>query len=541
MPKIVIDGEEIEAREGQSILQAASEHNIDIPHFCYHPRLKVAGNCRMCLVEIEKVPKLQVACGTPVREGMVVSTKNERVIKARRAVLEFLLLQHPLDCPICDQCGECTLQDYCFRYGPARSRYDFPKQRFARLDIGPDLVRDQNRCIRCTRCIRFLRDVAGSEEFCLSERGGHAEVGPYLEKPVNSPFSLNLVELCPVGALTSKHFRFQGRPWLLEQVRTLCPGCSRGCNVVAWHDGQRILRLTPAHNDEVNLEWLCNPGRLTIEREQDQLCLTRESPEDAVGEALRALGGIPGERVALLVSGRLSNEDLYAVAKLAREVLGTRWLATVPAESDERPFGPRGEPLPGWFIRADKAPNSRGAQEILAAGEHVEAAELAQAIKDGQLSALLAFAADPLEELAAYDLGEALGRLDLLLAADTHSNGFTEKARLVVPLCGPFDSEGSYTNEAGRVQRVRQVLEAAGQRRPAWQLAQQLATGLQADGWSFASAAQVTAELATRVAAFAGIDLDNLGDAGIIIDTSGEQDAAETGDSHAPMVTDDAH
>jgi len=541
MPKIVIDGEEIEAREGQSVLQAASEHGIDIPHFCYHPRLKVAGNCRMCLVEIEKVPKLQVACGTPVREGMVVSTSSERVIKARRAVLEFLLLQHPLDCPICDQCGECTLQDYCFRYGASRSRYNFPKQRFARLDIGPDLVRDQNRCLRCTRCIRFLRDVAGSEEFCLSERGGHAEVGPYLEKPVTSPFSMNLVEICPVGALTSKHFRFRGRPWLLQQVRTLCPGCSRGCNVIAWHDGRRILRLTPAVNEEVNREWLCNPGRLTIEREQDQLRLEEESPADAVGEAVRALGTIPGERVAVLVSGRLGNEDLYAVAKLAREVLGTRWLATVPVQSDERPFGPLDEPLPNWFIRADKTPNGRGAGEITTAGEHVEAAELARAIKAGEVSALLAFAANPLEELAAEELGEALGKLDLLLAAATHANGFTEMARLVLPLSGPFENEGSYTNEAGRVQRLRQVLPAAGDRRPAWQLAQQLAVGLGAPGWNFASAAQVMAELATKVDAFAGIASDDLGDGGVLLGATGEQAAVETGDSHARVDTDDAH
>ncbi|RME26083.1 MAG: NADH-quinone oxidoreductase subunit G, partial [Deltaproteobacteria bacterium] len=380
MPKIVIDGKEIEAREGQSVLEAAAEHGIEIPHFCFHPRLKVAGNCRMCLVELEKVPKLQIACGTKVAEGMVVHTRSERVMRARRAVMEFLLLQHPLDCPICDQCGECKLQDYCFTYGPEKSRYDFPRRRFERMNIGPDLVRDMNRCIRCTRCIRFLRDVAGDEAFCLSERGPKTEVGTYLEKPVMNDFSLNLAEVCPVGALTSRHFRFKGRPWLLEQVRTLCPGCSRGCNVVAWHDGSRILRLTPAANEHVNLEWLCNPGRLTIEREQDKLRLHAESPSDALAEAVRFLKKTDGSKVAVVVSGRLTNEDIYVIAKFARQVLGTRLIAAVETESDERPFGPSERPLQEWFIRADKQPNSRGAAEILSAGDHVSAEELAAAI-----------------------------------------------------------------------------------------------------------------------------------------------------------------
>jgi len=517
MPKLVIDGVEIEAREGQSVLQAALDHGIHIPHFCYHPRLKVAGNCRMCLVELEKVPKLQIACGTTVRDGMVVTTNSERVARARRGILEFLLINHPLDCPICDQAGECKLQDYVFEYGQASSRFREEKHTFPRQDIGPNLKRDQNRCMHCTRCIRFLRDVAGEEEFTLAERGGHTLVGPYLERAVESPFSLCLAEVCPVGALTSMPFRFKGRAWLMEQVRTLCPGCSRGCNAVAWVRKGQVLRLTPAQNEHVNLCWLCDAGRRTIEGIDSPDRIRRAGVDGAVADrdaaldrAAEKLAGLVregrGESIGVLLSARLTNEDNYALAKLAVEVLGTRNVGLLPAADDPRPFGPSEAPLLDWFIRKDKTPNYRGASDVLATVDG--AAGITAVIKaalSSELKALLIFGADPAGFLADLtDLAPSLKKLALVLAVDFRATKTTELARVVIPDSNPFEKDGTFTNEGGRVQRVRPACAAPEGVASAWRTARDLARRLGA-GWSFESAAEVFSEMSQRVDRCRGI------------------------------------
>jgi NADH-quinone oxidoreductase subunit G len=511
MPKITIDGVEIEAQEGQTILQVASENGIDIPHFCYHPQMKIAGNCRMCLVEIEKVPKLQISCGTQVRDGMVVNTKSEKVVKARRAIMEFLLINHPLDCPICDEAGECRLQDYCFEYGQAISRFAEEKHTFERLDVGPDITRNMNRCIHCTRCIRFLRDIAGIEEAGLSERGGHTAVGPYLEKSYQSPFSMNIVDACPCGALTSRHFRFKARSWLMKKTRSLCASCARGCNAYLWTYQGRVLRMTPAENDQVNQCWLCNAGRLSIERihaEDRILEPTRSSAlDEATGKIKTYLDNDQGDKIGLLISPRLTNEDNYLLCKLAREVIGTSWLAYVPGEPDDRPFGPMNRPLPEWFIRKDAAPNSQGAADMIASGDHTEDARtLINAVASGQIRVLLVFSEDP---IAAFSddpgVAESLENLDLLLVSASHRNLTSERAQMVLPEATFAEKDGSFTNEAGRVQLLSKALEPAGQSRSAWQTAQELAKLLKAK-WSYASAADIMREIVAGVPGYEDID-----------------------------------
>ncbi len=533
MPKLTIDGVELEAKDGQSVLECALEHGIEIPHFCFHPRLKVAGNCRMCLVEIEKAPKLQIACGTRATEGMVVRTDTEKVRRARRAVMEFLLIQHPLDCPICDECGECRLQDYCFRYGGARSRYRDEKRRFARLNVGPDIVRDMNRCIHCTRCIRFLRDTAGDEEFCLSERGAKAEVGTYLEHPIENPFSLNLAEVCPVGALTSRHFRFKGRSWLMQKVRTLCPGCSRGCNAWAWTNEGKLVRLTPAHNEAVNQCWLCNPGHLTIGQPYRKERLTSPRPQDALEQLIRRLcaaaGAGDGQTVGVAVSGDLANEEIYLVRKLAREVLGSKWLAGPAAVADPRPFAPSSKPLKEWFIRAESAPNARGLSDMLGSTERVELAELAKAAVEGKVKALLVFGDDPRLEEA---LAPAAGKLELLAVAGARESRLTRSAHLLLPLSLCYEKDGTFTNEAGLVQRLRRVIEPPAPARPAWQWAALLAAGLGAK-WNFDRLEQIADEIAAKVPGYAELDLETLSETGLL---TGAADSAGQGDTQDARV-----
>lgn len=524
MPKLTIDGVEIEARDGQTVLQTALEHGFHIPHLCFHPRLKIAGNCRMCLVEIEKVPKLQIACGTEVREGMVLRTKSDKVVRARKAVLEFLLINHPLDCPICDQCGECKLQDYCFQYGQEQSRYQETKRTYPKkIDLGANIVRDMNRCIHCTRCIRFLRDVAGLEEFTLYERGGRTQVGPYLNSSIQTSFSLNLSEVCPVGALTSKHFRFKARSWLMRKVRTLCAVCSRGCNIFAWEYKGKISRLTPAENDMVNLSWLCDAGRFCIHEKHAVNRVTVpaiEGREVSLDQALEEtasrlkshIGGEADSKIGVIVSTRLTNEDLYLIRKLSREVLSTEKIAWLPGPKDEKPFGPMDAPLTEWFVRKDKTPNSRGAEDILGSPEHESSFEsLLESIEGGETKILLVFSEDPARMMEPLMAERLLDGLDFLLVVDSRDTKTMRPAKVVIPEKDYFEKDGTFTNEAGRVQRLRAVIDPGVSVRSAWQTAQDIAK-LLGVRWCYASSAEVMEEIAAKVPNYAQFTYSDLDD-----------------------------
>ena len=513
MPTITIDGREFEAQQGQTVLQVALQHGIDIPHFCYHPRLKVAGNCRMCLVEIEKMPKLQISCGTNISDGMIVHTNTEKVLRARRAVMEFMLLNHPLDCPICDQCGECRLQDYSFEHGRGCSRFREDKHTWPKLDIGPLVEPEPNRCIHCTRCIRYLRDVAGVEEFGLHERGCHSTVGTYVERELTSPFQMNVVELCPVGALTNKPYRFKGRVWFQDKTRTVCPGCSIGCNVFAWSLKGKLLRFTPAENAAVNRSWLCDAGRMSVYRVHAENRLRRPTVDskasnfnaalDAVVATVQPLleGGHPGA-VGVIASPQLCNEDNYLIAKLAREVIGTEHVSFL-AGQNRRPLQPSDRPLPEWLVSDDKTPNTRGARDMrAAAGGGLDVKGMLEAAKRGELKALLLFA-DDLSALG-EDVSAALGKLDLLMFAGRWSTPTSQMAHAVIPLLSLAETEGTLTSERGRVQRVRAAIPSVGRSLPAWQVAQALATRLGAD-WRYVSAAAVFDEIADEVTGYSSL------------------------------------
>ena len=279
MPKLTVDGREIEVAPGTTVLQAALSVGIEIPHYCWHPGLSVSGNCRMCLVEVEKAPKLQIACATEASDGMVVRTGTERVLGARAAMMEFFLIHHPLDCPICDQAGECRLQEYAVEHGAGRSRYVEAKLRSNKaVDIGPHVLLDQERCIRCSRCVRFCDEVTKTSELAFFRRGESTRIGIHPGRPLANPYSGNVVDLCPVGALTLKEFRFQTRVWFLKNTPTVCAACARGCNVLVavgqqqammTTSGQlddRIKRIVPRPNEEVHGHWICDEGRLSYKR-----------------------------------------------------------------------------------------------------------------------------------------------------------------------------------------------------------------------------------------------------------------------------------
>src|SRR5215467_2120610 len=261
MPKMTIDGTEIEVPAGITVLQACELAGKEIPRFCYHERLSVAGNCRMCLVEQEKAPKPIASCAMPVAEGMVIHTDSEKARKARHGVMEFLLINHPLDCPICDQGGECDLQDEAVAYGFDRGRYVENKRAVEEKNFGPLVATAMNRCIHCTRCIRFMTEVAGVEELGATSRGEHMEITTYIEKALTSELSANIIDLCPVGALTSKPYAFVARSWELTKTESVDVLDAVGSNIRVDARGAQVLRILPRLNDDVNEEWLNDKSR----------------------------------------------------------------------------------------------------------------------------------------------------------------------------------------------------------------------------------------------------------------------------------------
>jgi NADH-quinone oxidoreductase subunit G len=330
-----IDGREVNAPENTMLVDAAKHGDVEIPVFCYEPKLgQPVGACRMCLVEIEGIPKLQTACSTPVKDGMVVHTQTDRVREAQEAVVEFLLINHPLDCPVCDKGGECPLQDISFGWGGGHSRFIEPKRHFEKpLALSPLIAIDRERCILCYRCVRFSQEISEDYQLIFTERGAHTYVGTFDGHPYVAPFSGNIIELCPVGALTSQPYRFRARPWDIEQAGSICTLCPAQCNVSFTVRDDRVLRVLSRDHEDVDDGWLCDKGRFAYQAIHSDERITRPMIRDggelrevgwdrALDEAAAALGRANG-KVAALVGGQTSNEEGHLAGHLVREVLGS--------------------------------------------------------------------------------------------------------------------------------------------------------------------------------------------------------------------------
>jgi NADH-quinone oxidoreductase subunit G len=502
MPKIIIDGREVEFRDGQTVLQACEAAGTAIPHFCYHPKLSIAGNCRMCLVEIEKAPTLQISCYTPAREGMVIHTQNEKVKKARKGVLEFLLINHPLDCPICDQAGECPLQQNTMNWGPDRSRFEEEKERFGkRVEMGPHVMFDAERCIKCTRCVRFCDEVTHTGELGLVERSDRAVIDVFPGKKLDNAYSLCTVDICPVGALTSREFRFENRVWFMGQAKSVCAECSRGCSMTVWTNMQgEVQRMTPSRNDNVNGTWMCDAGRLSYMEWKPEARLRRaalrngrlsEKPLDealkAAASALRSARERHGAfAAAAWCSAFATNEEMFLLKKLAGRV---ELLSSPQGASDD------------ILVRKDKSPNRRGAQAILGSEN------LSADIRSGKIKALVAFKPSRAAELP---LGPAeLAKLDVLVVLDWQAGPLSEMATHLLPCAAPIEDEGSFTNEFGWVQRIAPARPAPGEAMPGWKILSNLI------GAGEDSAAKVFESLAQSIKAFEDMTHRKLGASGL--------------------------
>jgi NADH-quinone oxidoreductase subunit G len=520
MPKVTIDGQESQCEDGLTIIRAAERLGIEVPHYCWHPGLTIAGNCRMCLVEIEKVPKLQIACNTRVTEGMVVHTANERVKRAQQSVLEFLLVNHPIDCPICDQAGECKLQDYYMDFDKSPSRFPVEEKVRKRkvVDLGPQVVLDQERCILCLRCTRFLDEVPKTSELGVFERGDRAYIDLAPGKRLENPYSGNVVDICPVGALTSKDFRFKARVWYLKKTDSICAFCANGCNIEIHHREGQIHRFRPRYNPEVNDYWMCDEGRMGYHRIQGEGRLlaaqVRQGDElrtvswkealDTVGVRLRNVRETAGEgAIGAVVSAFASNEEAFLLARLvgtSGSVAGHAW----------SPPGACGDDL---LIKSDKNPNRRGleAMGIAASADAVD--RLLEGARSGRVKALFVFGADVVGNLGREKVEPALEGLELLVLIDIRRSETSLYADVILPAASFAETEGTFTNHAGRVQRFRQAFPPPGQAMEGWRL---LASLLQAcgDARTWTNAEAVFSALATETGAFSGLSCQALPDHG---------------------------
>ncbi len=439
---VKIDDKEIKTAPGVNLIDLAKEHGIEIPHYCYHPALAVAGNCRICFVEVEGMPHPQIACNTPVRDGMVVRTKSELAVEARKWTLEFLLANHPLDCPVCDKAGECDLQNYAFKYGRSHTDFVEKKRTPATVRLSDKLMLEKDRCIVCLRCVQFLRDVDGKEELYVHQRGNSAEIATAPGKDLESDYQLNTADICPVGALSPTNFRFAERVWNLEKRESICPLCPRGCNTKIDIKDNVVQRVVPRFNKEVNSYWMCDEGRSYFSkyhtnRRRIEGFWHRGEPIDAASffvSVARRLQQEAATDILVLVSNWLCNEDIQAIADF---VDGSLSAATISGP----PFKEGGDHL---LRRWDFGPNARGLRDIFKGRFH-EPNKLKQSFK-----LALSFGVTPSKDL----------NIDELIYLGAYMEPFIANTLYVAPGVAHGEIHGSYTNFAGVVQSFDTFLEA---------------------------------------------------------------------------------
>ncbi len=518
-----------------TMIQACHMVKVDVPHYCYHPKLPVAGNCRMCLVEfgtpamgpdrkpllnpdgttkIAKSPRPAIACATPVSQGMEIYTNTPGVTEMRKSVLEFLLINHPLDCPICDQAGECKLQEYSLDYGQSQSRFVEQKvHKPKRVDLGPRIVLDDERCILCTRCIRFTKDIVGDDALGIVNRGSYNTLTNYPGKKFDNNYTLNTVDICPVGALTSKDFRFKMRVWFLRETKSICTSCGTGCNTILGSREGIVHRYEPRENDAVNSSWMCDYGRLNYKwiNRIDRLSEVRFKDNDgmqatgswaaAVRELSKKLSDLPKGSAAIIASARQTNEELYLLKKLA-DKLG--------AITDSIPRRGEGDKL---LLNPDRNPNTVGSQ-LIGIGSKPELGKnipaIADGIRSGKIKTLIVFGEDVTKHGIGADL---LAKLELLVVSDILPSPTVAAAHVVLPGAAHAEKRGSFINIKGRVQRFMKAIEPPGNARPEWEFLHEIVFNVTGQN-GFVSIEGLFNQMAGEIPAFNGLTWAGLGDLG---------------------------
>ena len=510
---LTIDGTQVTVAKGKTVLQAAVEAGISVPYYCYHPGISIDGSCRVCVVKIEKMPKLQTSCSTTCTDGMVISTRDGETVAARAGVFEFLLLNHPLDCPVCDKGGECPLQDFSYTFGPAESRMDFPRRVFdgegvkADVDFGPTLMLNRNRCILCTRCVRFMREIDDDAQISIADRGTGSEIATFREEGVHSLLSGNLMDVCPVGAITTRQYRFKSRPWDNPNVvDTICTHCSKGCNTSAWlkakpewAKGSRLIRMTPRFNPDVNGYWMCDIGRFNYEWVEGESRLRRHllrqgtelqpaawhDVEPRLRDRIQQAGSADAASVQFLVSAHASMEELFVLKQMLEGLLGPDGLKSVTvgwtASVKQQPPGTK------FKVHATDAPNVNGAKDLGYdvgqgnEGPPPDLRSLRTAVESGRVKALYVFDPGPdgsLGDVSWISAARASGALQLLVVQAPVMTALARAADVVLAGAAWVEKDAIYTNAQGNPQAASRVSAPPGESLEDWQILVNVARSL---------------------------------------------------------------
>jgi len=523
MPLLKIDDKEIQVESGTTILETAIASGIEIPYYCYHPALEVVGSCRMCLVQVEGMSKLQVSCNTFVGEvhsdrkvngkyDMVVYTQNELVVKERKNILEFLLLNHPLDCPVCDQAGECYLQDYSFKFGNAHSRFEEEKRVRPNEYLGSQIVINHNRCILCSRCVRFTQEISGTSELFVEARGYNSKIAALEDKPLDNLLAGNVADICPVGALLSTDYIHKNRIWNLEQKPSICQDCSVGCNVDVFSQQDQIFRLTARENQDVNGYFMCDIGRYGFHRfekiERIIHPMVRNGKSFNVldwDEAIKKTADLiekSKEKTAGIVSPFHTNESNYLLGLLMKETLG--YLPPITGEEITFPTKFR--------ISADRSPNLRGVNDIC--GDLVK--DFTSIIKTRDIRGLYILD-DGVDRKLDDSWKDILAKMDFVIVQSYAMTELAKSAHIVLPGLAPFEREGTITNDKGRIQWLRPSLATKGDSKPDWEILMLVRNALHKESEYFADLGEVIKKMGDQFPNYSGISLFKIGTQGMAL------------------------
>jgi NADH-quinone oxidoreductase subunit G len=542
---VQIDGVWHQFPRGTRMIEACRQVQVTVPHYCYHPKLSSPGNCRMCLVQmgmpprpapgqepqrdengyeiIGWMPRPVIACANTVGENMGIRTTGDLVTKCREGVMEFLLINHPLDCPICDQAGECRLQEQSVQFGRGVSRFiDMKVKKPKNVDIGPRIRLDDERCIMCSRCIRFMDEVAGDPVLGFTQRGTHTTLTVHPDRLLDSNYSLNTADICPVGALTSNDFRFQMRVWFLKETPTIDVNCGTGTNINVWTRGNKIHRITPRLNDEVNSAWMPDSHRLNFHYIDSAARLTEPLAKTAanhsattwsaaLAEAASRIKAVPAAQVAIIASGRMTNEELFLARTLAAEI-GTNQLSLVPrtAEAD------------ALLVAADRNPNTTGAKLVLETEDpYAKLDSIRESVRNGSIKALIVLGEDLITD--AGFTADDLQKLDFLMQSSVLANPTADQAQLVLPSAAFAEKRGSMVNLSGRLQRLNRVVELTGQTHDDWEILRDLILALTGEKNEVHHIEDIFSAIAESIPAFNGLTLSKIGHQGTPIAETGYQ------------------
>ena len=546
MVNVQIDGVWRQFPKGTRIIEACRSVGSIVPHYCYHPKLTAPGNCRMCLVQtgmpprpapgqepqrdengyepIGWMPRPVIACANTVAENMGIRTSGELVEKCREGVMEFLLINHPLDCPICDQAGECRLQEHSVGHGRGVSRFiDMKVKKPKNVDIGPRIRLDDERCIMCSRCIRFMDEVAGDPVLGFTQRGTHTTLTVHPGRLLDSNYSLNTADICPVGALTSNDFRFQMRVWFLKETPSIDVNCGTGTNITIWTRGNKIHRITPRQNDEVNSCWMPDSHRLNFHYIDGENRLSQPLAKNAAGlhepttwsaalaSAASAIKSFAPDQIAVIASGRMTNEELFLARALA-ENIGTQHLSIVPRSGEADHL----------LIAADRNPNTTGAKLVWENNDPSSKLDsIRSAVRSGDIKALIVLGEDLVSD-AGFS-SDDLSNLGLLVQLHTLANPTASRAHFVLPTAAFAEKRGSMVNLSGRLQRLNRAVEPTGQCRDDWEAIRDLICAITGDKHEIHHIEDVFKAIAESIPAFQNLTLSKIGHQGTQITETGHK------------------